>query len=315
MSRSARRCAQPARGDAEAGAGHAGDAHGLGGALGVLESRWARLHVLDDGGASAGLVAAEAAERHLHPLHLVGGGEQPVGGRATAGAWSSRPSSPTTRSDGAGSLATARIWRRWSSASRSSLRRRPARRPAASRSLGQLVGDGGGGGPLELGVEPLGAAERARRVAPARRRPRSSGPPARGRCRRVASSFRSASTPAVPDWRAAASARTRSSWASTWAYSRRAAPSWAVRSWLVERVELGLRARRPPAPRRAPPAAASVISARVARASRSSGGSSSRAGRRRHAEVGGLHQHQRAERLGEAPGCPTGDGAGEPSSS
>ena len=53
-----------------------------------------------------------------------------------------------------------------------------------------------------------------------------------------------------------------------------------------------------------------MISSREARASRSSRGSSSRPAAADDAEVGGLHQHQRAEGSGEAARLPTGDGAG-----
>ena len=75
---------------------------------------------------------------------------------------------------------------------------------------------------------------------PARRRPRSTRRPARACASAWASRCRSASTPPLPDWRAAASARTRSSWASTWAYSRRLGAVVGGPQRLVELVELGL---------------------------------------------------------------------------
>ena len=66
--------------DAERGARHAGDPHGFGRLLGVLEVTVRGLHLGDRDRVLTAFVPAEPAERHLDPLHLVGGGQEPVGG-------------------------------------------------------------------------------------------------------------------------------------------------------------------------------------------------------------------------------------------
>ena len=57
-----------------------GQPHGLGGLLGGLEVLVGGLHLRDHGGRRSALVAAEPAERHLDALHVLAGGDEPVGG-------------------------------------------------------------------------------------------------------------------------------------------------------------------------------------------------------------------------------------------
>ena len=225
-------------GDAEAGPGDARDPHGLGGLLGGLDGRaWAASISSITAGGRTALLAAEPTEGHLDALHVLAGGDEPVGGapqrvlieqaqladeRGRTGRAASRPRAPA-----AGCRAPSRV----ASAS-----------TAASMSAAEVVG-------ARVGQRGGRLARRRDRAARLRRSARSpsasSSAAARQRSARsqaasaLARRWRSASTPAVPDWRVAASARTRSSWASTSAYWRRAAPSWASRSCSSRACELG----------------------------------------------------------------------------
>ena len=295
--------------DAEGGAGHAGDPHGLGGSARPLEVAVGGLHLLDGGGLG-GLVAAEAAERHLHaaaPRRW----PRPAG-RGGATAWPGRagPSSPTTRSDGAGSLATASACSRWSSASRSAWastgvdERRPGRpgsgsgtaaaRPrsrSSSRSAPPKRSIDGGasvGGVAPAGGQLRGAVGVGEQVAV--------GVDAAG-ARLEGGRLGAHALELGEHLRRTRGGRRRRGGAQLLRRARRARP----------------RARRSACSSPRPPELLGDLLERGA------GLAELRrlvvaGGWRRHAEVGRLHEHERAERLGGRPGCRR-EGAGEPSSS
>ena len=201
-------------------------------------SWWATSISLDHGRRRTALVAAEPAEGHLDALHLFAGGDEPVGG-APQRALVEQAQLADQQVGRRGQLGDREHLEAVVERGRGELPRRLTASIRAVRSVGRFVGQGGGGLP-GVGVEPLGPSPKrstaaASSSAAARQRSARSHAGVRALARR----WRSASTPAVPDCRVAASARTRSSWASTSAYWRRAAPSWAWRSCSSSDCELG----------------------------------------------------------------------------
>ena len=241
--------------DAERRARHAGDPHGFGGLLGVLEVTVRGLHLGDGDRVLTAFVPAEPAERHLDPLHLVGGGQEPVSGRATAVAWSSRPSSPTTRSEGAGQLGDRQ--RLQAVVERVAVGERVGQR-VDQRIAGRAATPRAGRRPVAGRPRPGGGWPRTGRArASARRRPRSTSRPALACASPWESRCRSASTPpgARLEGRGLCShALELGQDLGVLAAVRR--PSWACPQRLVELVELASAASRRPGTRRGRPAAA-----------------------------------------------------------